>query len=197
MEDEILDILSRYISRQAAANLLERAKAAEAPRGPQAWARLLEGPLWAELTRLLPFREMPPELKALLRRLKEAPAPPAPAEEAPEEEAWVPVRGVDLEDPQAREALAQELARLEEVRGVVVAGRSGRAERLREEAPLLDSAHLLLRGQGYESFYLLLERGFWVLRNLNGGYIGLMASKEANIGRLLYQLRQLVAKEAG
>ncbi len=192
VEDQVLDILSRYIAPKAAANLLERAMAGAWPRTPGAWARFLEERLWPELVQRLPFREMPPELKALIRRLKEAePPPPAetPLEEAPPQET------VDLEDPSTREALAQDLARLEGVRGVVVAGPGGRAERLREEAPLLETVHLLLQKEGYASFFLALGDGVWLLRNLGQGYIGLIAEREANIGRLLYQLRRLKGKE--
>ena len=123
MEREVIEILSEYLSPQAAANLLARAKARLTPTTPQDWARLLEGPLWEELRAILPFREMPPGLKALVRRLKAAtPPPPKPQGEAVPEAAPA-LEAVDLADPEERDRLARSLARLEGVTGVVVAWR--------------------------------------------------------------------------
>jgi len=106
MEREVIEILSEYLSPQAAANLLARAKARLTPTTPQDWARLLEGPLWEELRAILPFREMPPGLKALVRRLKAAtPPPPKPLGEAVPEAAPA-LEAVDLADPEERHRLA-------------------------------------------------------------------------------------------
>ena len=154
MEREVIEILSEYLSPRAAANLLARAKARLTPTTPQDWARLLEGPLGEELRAILPFREMPPGLKALVRRLKAAtPPPPKPQGEAVPEAAPA-LEAVDLADPEERDRLARSLARLEGVTGVVVAHPSGKAE-LPEGFPVpLDTANLLLRRQGYALFYL-------------------------------------------
>ncbi|AFV75299.1 hypothetical protein YIM1640_16310 [Thermus oshimai] len=191
MEEAVLEILTRYLSPQAARNLLLKAAKGPLPSSPWEWARFLEGPLWQELKALLPFREMPRELKRLIGELK-ALAPQVAEEEAEEEEeANLPPEVVDLENPEARHALARRLARLEGVLGVVVVGQRGREELLAGEAPPFEAVHFLLGRQGYRAFYALLPQGLVALRPLEGGYVGVMARKEANIGRLLHALRRI------
>ncbi|WP_114313203.1 hypothetical protein [Thermus caldifontis] len=193
-EESLLQVLSQYVSRQAAENLVRRALAQRRPTSPGEWARLLEETLWPELRRLLPFREMPPELKALAREWREQASFPIAEAEAPEaEEEELPLEAVDLEDPRARQQLARRLARLEGVTGVVVAGNGGKEELFSGEPVPLDLAYPLLRRQGYGIFYALLEREIVALRPLAQGYIGLLARKEANIGRLLHALRRLIS----
>ncbi|BDG15463.1 hypothetical protein Thermus71318_15140 [Thermus brockianus] len=192
MEESLLQILSRYISPMAAENLLRRVLGSRKPATPGEWARLIEANLWPELGRLLPFREMPPELKALVRELKQlALQEVEEAEEAEEEEALLE-EVVDLEDPAAREHLARRLARLEGVLGVVVAGRGGKEELFAGEPIPLELVHHLLARQGYGVFYALLQGNLVALRPLGSGYVGLLARKETNIGRLLHALRRLV-----
>ncbi|ADW23027.1 conserved hypothetical protein [Thermus scotoductus SA-01] len=193
-EESLLEVLSRYVSPRAAENLLRRALAQRMPTSPGEWAHLLEETLWPELRRLLPFREMPPELKALAREWRELAASQVAEAEATETgEEELPVEAVDLEDPLARQHLAKRLARLEGVTGVVVAGKNGKEELFSGEPVPLDLAYPLLRRQGYGVFYAILEREIVALRPLAQGYIGLLAKKEANIGRLLHALRRLIS----
>jgi len=191
MEESLLEILSRYVSSRAAESLLGRATGARKPANPGEWARLVEGVIWPELRRLLPFQEMPPELKAWVREMKALAAQEAEGEEQEEEE--LRLEAVDLEDPAARTALAQRLARLEGVVGVVVAGKSGREELFAGEPVPLDPFHLLLKRQGYQTFYGLLQHNLVAMRALGQGYIGLVAQKETNVGRLLHNLRRLTS----
>lgn len=191
MEENLLEILSRYVSPRAAENLLRRAAAQGRPSHPGEWARLVEGVLWPELKNLLPFQEMPPELKAWVREMKALAAVEASEEEGEEEE--LRLEAVDLEDPVARAGLAQRLARLEGVVGVVVAGEGGREELFSREPVLLDPFHRLLKRQGYRTFYSLLADNLVVMRALGKGYIGLLARKETNVGRLLHHLRRLAS----
>ncbi|GGN00736.1 hypothetical protein GCM10007092_13460 [Thermus composti] len=195
MEADLVALLSQYLSRQAVENLLQRAKGRLEPKTPQEWARLVEEVLWPELQTILPFREMPPPLKAWVRALKATPSASPPEEAGSEEEEPFLEEAVDLEDPQTRQHLLQRLARLEGVLGVVVAGRSGKEERFAGEALPLDPFHLLLRRQGYEAFYVRVGHGLLALRPVGPGYVGLWARKEANIGRLLHALRRLVPLE--
>ncbi|WP_243028092.1 hypothetical protein [Thermus albus] len=192
MEERLLQILSQYISLRAAENLLQRVLAQGRPASPVAWAQWIEATLGPELLRLLPFRELPPELKALVRELGDL-APPHAVEEEGEEEEEALEEVVDLEDPQARQDLARRLARLEGVVGVMVAGKSGKEELFSGEPVPLDLAYPLLRRQGYGVFYAILEGEIVALRPLAQGYIGLLARKEANIGRLLHALRRLIS----
>lgn len=189
-EESLLEVLSRYVSPRAAENLLRQALAQGRPTSPGEWARLLEETLWPELRRLLPFREMPPELKVLAREWRELAASQVAEAEASETEEEPPEEAVDLEDPLARQHLARRLARLEGVTGVVVAGKGGKEELFSEEPVPLDLAYPLLRRQGYGVFYAILDREIVALRPLSQGYIGLLARKEANIGRLLHALRR-------
>jgi hypothetical protein len=191
MEESLLEILSRYVSSRAAESLLGRATGARKPANPGEWARLVEGVIWPELRRLLPFQEMPPELKAWVREMKALAAQEAEGEEQEEEE--LRLEAVDLEDPAARTALAQRLARLEGVVGVVVAGKSGREELFAGKPVPLDPFHLLLKRQGYQTFYGLLQHNLVAMRALGQGYIGLVAQKETNVGRLLHNLRRLTS----
>lgn len=186
-----MQILSRYVSPKAAESLVRRAAGTEPPKTPEAWARVIEESLWPELARLLPFREMPPELRALVRGLKRL-TPPEPEAGGMEEEG--PWETVDLEDPAARQALAVRLARLEGVFGVVVAAGGGREELFAAEPVPLDPVHLLLERQGYGMFYAVLEGSVVALKPLAQGYIALVARKESNIGQLLQALRRLVAR---
>ena len=190
MEESLLEILSRYVSPRAAESLLGRATEMRKPANPGEWARLVEGVIWPELRRLLPFQEMPPELKAWVREMKALAAQGAEGEEQEEEEE-LRLEAVDLEDPAARTALAQRLARLEGVVGVVVAGESGREELFAGEPVPLDPFHLLLKRQGYQTFYGLLQHNLVAMRALGQGYIGLVVRKETNVGRLLHTLRRL------
>jgi hypothetical protein len=192
MEESLLEILSRYVSPRAAESLLGRATGTRKPANPGEWARLVEGVIWPELRRLLPFQEMPPELKAWVREMKALAAQGAEGEEQEEEEE-LRLEAVDLEDPAARTALAQRLARLEGVVGVVVAGESGREELFAGEPVPLDPFHLLLKRQGYQTFYGLLQHNLVAMRALGQGYIGLVARKETNVGRLLHNLRRLTS----
>jgi hypothetical protein len=192
MEESLLEILSRYVSPRAAESLLGRATEMRKPANPGEWARLVEGVIWPELRRLLPFQEMPPELKAWVREMKALAAQGAEGEEQEEEEE-LRLEAVDLEDPAARTALAQRLARLEGVVGVVVAGKSGREELFAGEPVPLDPFHLLLKRQGYQTFYGLLQHNLVAMRALGQGYIGLVARKETNVGRLLHNLRRLTS----
>jgi hypothetical protein len=190
MEESLLEILSRYVSPRAAESLLGRATGTRKPANPGEWARLVEGVIWPELRRLLPFQEMPPELKAWVREMK---ALAAQGAEGQEEEEELRLEAVDLEDPAARTALAQRLARLEGVVGVVVAGKSGREELFAGEPVPLDPFHLLLKRQGYQTFYGLLQHNLVAMRALGQGYIALVARKETNVGRLLHNLRRLTS----
>ncbi|MGC8877278.1 hypothetical protein [Thermus sp.] len=190
MEESLLQVLSQYVSHRAAENLLHKVLAQGRPAHPGEWARLAEEVVWPELKRLLPFQEMPPELKAWVRGLK-ALAPPEPEAEEEEEGEATLLEAVDLEDPASRAHLAQRLARLEGVVGVVVAGESGREELFAGEPVSLDPAHLLLRRQGYRTFYAVLGEGLVALRALGQGYVGVAARKETNVGRLLHGLRRL------
>ncbi|TBH17513.1 hypothetical protein [Thermus thermamylovorans] len=192
MEESLLQILSRYVSPKAAESLVRRAAGEEPPRTPEAWARVIEETLWPELARLLPFREMPPELRDLVRELKRLTPPEPEAREGPEGEEGLP-EVVDLEDPAARQALAGRLARLEGVVGVAVAAGGGREERFAGEPVPLDPVHLLLQRQGYGVFYALLEGKVVALRPLARGYVALVARKESNLGQLLQALKRLVA----
>jgi len=192
MEESLLEILSRYVSPRAAESLLGRATEMRKPANPGEWARLVEGVIWPELRRLLPFQEMPPELKAWVREMKALAAQEAEGEEQEEEEE-LRLEAVDLEDPAARTALAQRLARLEGVVGVVVAGKSGREELFAGEPVPLDPFHLLLKRQGYQTFYSLLQHNLVAMRALGQGYIALVAQKETNVGRLLHNLRRLTS----
>ncbi|GAA5334177.1 hypothetical protein YIM730264_02000 [Thermus hydrothermalis] len=193
MEESLLQILSRYISPLAAENLLARALGPRKPATPGEWARLIEANLWPELGRLLPFREMPPELKALVRELKQLALQEVQGEdEETEEEEALLEEVVDLENPAAREHLARRLARLEGVLGVVVAGKGGKEELFAGEPIPLDLVHHLLARQGYGVFYALLQENLVALRPLSLGYVGLLARKDTNIGRLLHALRRLV-----
>jgi hypothetical protein len=191
MEESLLQILSRYVSPLAAESLVRRATAQGVPSRPEDWARLVEGTLWPELKRLLPFKEMPPELKAWLRELRDL-AALEPEEEGEEEEEGR-LEAVDLEDPTARTQLAQRLARLEGVAGVVVAGESGKEELFSGEPVFLEPGHLLLKRQGYRTFYAVLGDNLVALRALGQGYVGILARKETNVGRLLHGLRRLVS----
>jgi hypothetical protein len=191
MEESLLEILSRYVSPRAAESLLGRATEMRKPANPGEWARLVEEVIWPELRRLLPFQEMPPELKAWVREMKALAAQEAEGEEQEEEE--LRLEAVDLEDLAARTALAQRLARLEGVVGVVVAGESGREELFAGEPVPLDPFHLLLKRQGYQTFYGLLQHNLVAMRALGQGYIGLVARKETNVGRLLHNLRRLTS----
>ena len=195
MEREVIEILSEYLSPQAAANLLARAKARLTPTTPQDWARLLEGPLWEELRAILPFREMPPGLKALVRRLKAAtPPPPKPQGEAVPEAAPA-LEAVDLADPEERDRLARSRARLRGVTSAELDNPSGKAE-LPEGFPVpLDTAHLLLRRQGYALFYLRTASRLLLLRPVGGGFVGVTAREEANVGQLMHRLKRLAPKE--
>ncbi len=193
-EERLLQILSQYISLRAAESLLERTLSRGKPASPAAWGRWIEETLGPELLRLLPFRKLPPELKGLARELKSlAPHLPEATEEEEEGEEEALQEPVDLEDPQARQHLAKRLARLEGVTGVVVAGKNGKEELFSGEPVPLDLAYPLLRRQGYGVFYAILEREIVALRPLAQGYIGLLAKKEANIGRLLHALRRLIS----
>lgn len=191
MEEAVLEILTRYLSPQAARNLLLKAAKGNLPSTSWEWARFLEGPLWQELKALLPFREMPRELKRLIGELKAL--APQVAEEEPEEEGEedLPPEVADLESPEARQALARRLARLEGVLGVAVVGPGGHEELFGGEKPPFEAVHFLLGRQGYRAFYALLPQGLVALRPLERGYVGVLARKEANIGRLLHALRRI------
>ncbi len=105
---------------------------------------------------------MPPELKAWVRELKTL-APPEPEAEEEEEEAAL-LEAVDLEDPALRVHLAQRLARLEGVVGVVVAGQREREALFAGEPVSLDPIHLFLRRQGYRTFYAVIADTVVALR---------------------------------
>lgn len=188
MEESLLELLSRYVSPRAAESLVRKALAQGTPTHPGEWARLAEEVVWPELKRLLPFQEMPPELKAWVRERK---ALASQELEAEEEEALLP-EAVDLEDPASRAHLAQRLARLEGVVGVVVAGLKGRETLFAGEPVELDPIHLFLRRQGYRTFYAAVGDVLVALRPLGGGFVGVLARKETNVGRLLHSLRRLV-----
>ncbi len=89
---------------------------------------------------------MPPELKAWVRELKTLAPPELEAEE--EEEEALLLEAVDLEDPASRVRLAQRLARLEGVVGVVVAGQGGKEALFAGEPISLDMIHLFFAKAG-------------------------------------------------
>lgn len=197
MESAIEEALSRYMAEAAARNLLRRALASYGTKGfqpqdPGEWARFVEGPLWELLRTHLPFRSMPPELKALAARLRAEAIPPRREEvEASQEEHLE--EPVDLEDPKARAELATRLARLPGAVGVWVQGQTGAEVRAEKPLAFPAVAHRLL--SGYASFYVDLEEGLFLLRSLGQGHVALLARKEANLGQLLQVLRRLFPKE--
>lgn len=192
MEESLLQLLSQYVSRRAAESLLRKALARGTPSHPGEWARLAEEAVWPELKRLLPFKEMPPELKAWVRELKTLAPPELEAEEEEGEEAAL-LEVVDLEDPALRAHLAQRLARLEGVVGVVVVGQGGKEALFAGEPVSLDMTHLFLQRQGYRTFYAVAAGTVVALRALDRGFVGVLARKETNVGRLLHGLRRLVS----
>ncbi|MGQ9754233.1 MAG: hypothetical protein ACUVQD_06260 [Thermaceae bacterium] len=189
MESTIQEALSHYVAEAAAKHLLHEALKGKTPRTPAEWAALVEGPLWNLLRSRLPFRSMPPELRALVATLK------AGALEAGEEETQEGflTEVIDLEGPEARGELIGRLAKLPGVLGVWVRGKTGAESRAEVPIPSLEAAHQLLTG--YHSFYVDLEGALLLLRNLGQGYVALLARKEANLGQLLQVLRRLSPKE--
>lgn len=206
MESAIEEVLSRYMAEGVARNLLRRALASKRPNTLGEWAEFVEGPLWALLRIHFPFRKMPPELEALAESLR------AQAQALEEMENEAPIRAeehqdasrrermeveeiqeaVDLEEPEARTELATRLARLPGALGVWVQGQTG-AEVLAQKPLIFPAvAHRLL--SGYTSFYVDLEEGLFLLRNLGQGYAALLARKEASLGQLLQALRRLSPK---
>lgn len=112
MEREVIEILSEYLSPQAAANLLARAKARLTPTTPRTGRGFWRGRFGRSYGPSLPFREMPPGLR-----------PSSGGSRRPPPSAQTPRRGgaggrtgpraVDLADPEERDRLARSLARLE------------------------------------------------------------------------------------
>ncbi|KGQ22021.1 hypothetical protein [Thermus filiformis] len=192
MESAIEEALSRYMAEAAAKNLLRRAMASRRPQTSREWAELVEGPLWELLRTYLPFRHLPPELKALAANLRAQAETLEEAEEEATTEAEEIREAVDLEDPQARAELAARLARLPGALGVWVQGRTG-AEVRGDPLAFPAVAHRLLAG--YTSFYVDLEEGLFFMRSLGQGHVALLARKDAGLGQLLQALRRLYPKE--
>lgn len=206
MESAIEEVLSRYMAESAARNLLRRALVSKRPNTPGEWAEFVEGPLWALLRTHLPFRKMPPELEALAESLRaqaqaleeeemenEAPMGAEEGQGASRRERMEEIQeAVDLEEPKARAELATRLARLPGALGVWVQGQTGAEVLAQKPLTFPAVAHRLL--SGYTSFYVGLAEGLFLLRNLDQGYVALLARKEANLGQLLQALRRLSPK---
>ncbi len=201
----IIEALSHYVSEPAARNLLQRTltqdgRAAET-LSPKDWAALVEGALFRNLQAIIPIPSLPGELRRVVRLLHamtppEDAAPPLETDPSPSN---LPTRKVDLTRPDARAALAQELAREDGVTGVVIHGPDyqevrlpGRAEEL---VQLLEISHRLLsRQHPYQAFYAVFAEGQLVLRPLGDALIAVIGRPETNLGRILHTLSSLEAQ---
>ncbi|AEB11060.1 hypothetical protein [Marinithermus hydrothermalis] len=202
----IIEALSHYVSEPAARNLLQRTltqdgRAAET-LSPRDWAALVEGALFQNLQAIIPIPSLPSELRRVVRLLHamtpaEDAAPPLETDPSPSPN--LPARKVDLTHPEARAALAQELAREEGVTGVVIHGPTYQEVRLPDRAEelvqLLEISHRLLsRQQPYQAFYAVFAEGQLVLRPLGDALIAVIGRPETNLGRILHTLSSLEAQ---
>jgi hypothetical protein len=112
----------------------------------------------------------------------------------------IPFEHIKLDSPEARRDLVLELAKMENVIGVVLDTSYGRESRMPgyEEGSLsiLKVAHRLLslRG-GYRVFYTVLREAQLVLRPLGSDWLAVLARSEANLGQLLYRLSRIEADQ--
>lgn len=199
IEQQVLHALSQYVSRGAAENLLKRAIKAggRPPLSPTDWTRLIEGPLMRELAGILPVKGVLPPFKAILAKLRSSTAPPrdpTPLEEEPQSPP--PLERVALSDPAARQDLVQSLARLEGVAGVILETPYGRETRVQGLGPefirMVGTAHrLLVTRRSYSLFYTVLESAQLLIRPMGIGWIAVLARGEANLGTLMYRLRNI------
>ncbi len=206
----IIEALTEYASPFAAQNIVGRAlrRAGLDPESmdPAAWLRFVQGPLMAELRQVFPMNEPTGALRRLLKQLEEeaapprprAPAQPAPADAAVKSTLILPTRAVDFSQPSEREQVANELARVEGVSGVLIQGPSYREARLPGEgdlAPILGVVHNLLQKQKpYKLFYSVFQGGQVLVRPLGPALVALVAKREANLGQLMHALNGYEAK---
>ncbi|WP_276957277.1 hypothetical protein [Allomeiothermus silvanus] len=203
IEQQVLEALNLYVSRGAALNLLKRAIKAGggAPLSPEDWVRLIEGPLMRELGQILPVRGVLPPFKAILAKLRSSPAPRNPTPSFAEEpETTPPLERVPLSNPTARQGLVQSLARLEGVAGVILETPYGREVRIQGLGPefvrMVGTTHRLLVTRGsYSLFYTVLESAQLLIRPMEAGWIAVLARSEANLGTLMYRLRNIEGRQ--
>jgi len=202
IERTIIEALSQLVSRAAAFNLLQRARASMGLKGqvltPAAWIELIEGPLQQELGKALPMNGLYGPLGTLVKQIK------SQAEQIKDPtitiQEVIPFEYIRLDSPEARRDLVLELAKVEDVIGVVLDTSYGRESRMPgyEESSLsiLKVAHRLLslRG-GYRVFYTVLREAQLVLRPLGGDWLAVLARNEANLGQLLYRLSRIEADQ--
>ncbi|HEU4741510.1 MAG TPA: hypothetical protein VFS50_07945 [Meiothermus sp.] len=200
IEQQVLEALSLYVSRGAAENLLKRAIKAggRAPLSPGDWARVIEGPLMRELAQILPVKGVLPPFKAILAKLHSSTTPPRNPTPSFDDEPEIPppLERVPLSDPAARQGLVQSLARLEGVAGVILETPYGRETRVQGLGPefvrMVGTAHRLLVTRGsYSMFYTVLESAQLLIRPMGIGWIAVLARGEANLGTLMYRLRNI------
>lgn len=198
IEHAIIEALSGLVSRSAAENLLGRARALTKNREltPAGWIELIEGPLQRELGQILPMQGLYAPLRKIVKQLKTHAARSKDPTETLQE--LIPYEYIKLDSPQARFDLVLELAKMDDVLGVMLSTPYGWENRLpelgQEFLGILNMAHRLLslRG-GYRVFYTVLREAQLVLRPLGNSWLAILARNEANLGQLLYRLGRIEA----
>lgn len=202
-ERRIVEALSQVVSVMTAEKLLQRAVGSQnKPQTPVAWAEVIEGPLKHQINEILPVTGLLPSLQALAKELKAQAQAPKPEKPTPPPTPTIEIAPsadyIDLADEKTRRDLVLELARWEGVLTVVLESVHGRESRLGSYTEslytLLSVGHWLLeRRQKYRIFYTVLQGAQVVIRPIKGGWIGIIARHETNLGQLLYRLGRIEA----
>ena len=196
IERAIIEALSQLVSRTAAENLLRRAQGNRGPLTPAAWTELIEGPLQRELEQILPMNGLFAPLQKIVKQLKTQAARSKDPTETLQE--LVPYEYIRLDSPQARFELVLELAKMDDVIGVMLSTPYGWETRLpelgQEFLGILNMVNRLLSLRGnYRVFYTVLREAQLVLRPLGNSWLAIMALNDANLGQLLYRLSRIEA----
>ncbi len=192
-EELIVEALESYgIPPAASRNLIERARRKNGlGTRPEDWVRLMEGPLLAEIQRVIPVFRLGGRYAEALKALKRRLPPPPPPREAPAQK-----RLYRLAEAGERKRLLAELAREEGVTGVALLA-AGRAElRFPGAGPhlprMLYAAHrMVAKRRPYRLTYVLVKDAQVFLRPLGEYVVTVVAKRGANLGRILARLAEL------
>jgi len=208
IERLIIEALTDYVSPTAAQNILDRAirRSAINPGSLDAagWLNFINGPLLNELQNVLPVREPTGALRRLIHNLEESAqqermrTQPSPPVRRGPPTIYSPRIEVDLDDPEAVEQLASNLAREEGISGVLLRGPNFQEARLpgvEDLAPILAVVNNLLQKQKpYKMFYSVFEEGHVLIRPLGPALVAVVAKRHTNLGRLIHVLNSYEAK---
>ncbi len=198
IEQTLINAMSQVIPRAAARKIFDQSFASVSLESlsPDEWVTMIKGPLHDALSQAIPIRGVFRPFENLINEIKTNMT--AEFEPLTTLESNVKIEYINLQSASDVERLVQDLAKMDDILGVIVEGPAGKESRLpgfgELSADIMKVANHLLKKKGaYRIFYSIWDVAQVVIRPLGSGWVAVVGKKQANLGHILYRLNHLEA----